>query len=295
MAGKGRITGLVLFDDKPVPGIRVRLCADVQFIGGCNGSISETKTDVEGRYRFIDIPVGDYTVAVSLFSSARVLSPADGLLQARKYKVTAGAETQVKPVPLFKQDLKWQSPRSGATVNSSRPLLEWQTYPGASRYEVSLGTDSRTFHASETLETAETRVQPGSALVNGPYVIFVQAFNAKGVKLAEMPTSVKFKVAGQVDPPPPPKLKSPLGNDIPRVGDKVRFEWSAVPGATTYDVHLMRKPGKGEPRFDKQLTVSGTSLDWELALPSGSYSWIVWASNGKNLLSSSELGAFRVR
>lgn len=295
-AGFGNAQGRVLFDEKPVPGVRVRLCQEIQALGGgCKGKIFDSKTDAEGNYTIDNVKPGEYALAVSVFNTNKFIYITEGFLKSAMRVVVEGKTLNFPVVNLFKDDLKIISPKNKETMKSATPQLKWQSYPNAASYEIVLGGAGGTTYSSERLKTSSPQIEPRTPLFNGTYGWQVTAFNAKGIKLAETSNFPEFKVAGQADPPAPVKLIAPLEKGGPMSGSGLKFSWKAQPQAQNYNLLINRPTNKDKQHFSKSVKVTALSYDLDTPLEAGYYTWHVLAMSGDKVISRSEPGHFRVK
>lgn len=294
----GQVSGLVQFDGKAVAGIKVRLCPTGQM--ACRAPTGyETTTDTEGRYRFDKVKEGLYTVAANLFATntlvfGTVVGPL-GPAGPNTYSVWGGNAVKVPPIHLFKSDLKPISPQPGATVKTSKPVFEWQPYPGATRYTVTLRPEGLPgLHPEDALSTEATRLEAQNEVLNGAYSWRLRAFNAEGIKLAET-EATRFKVLGSHSPPGPVKLLAPKHGDTTVVGSGLRFDWTPEPKAKAYALELARDTSPGFPGFTKTVDVPAPGHVWDYTLPAGKYRWRVWTTADNKRLSVSEYARFEIK
>jgi hypothetical protein len=288
-AGFGNAQGRVLFNEKPAVGVKVSLCKDFSFMGGCSGKTYDAKTDKDGNYTVDKVPPGDYSLAVRVFDTDMFIYPTTGIISAAKFTVKEGETLDIRATNLFKSDLQILSPRAGDIVKTGTPTLSWKPYPDAANYEVDL--QGATSTEPQNIKTAQTKAPVETPLLNGTYAWKVTAFNANGVKLAETRDRSPFKVVGQAASSTITLLTPVTGTAV--AGDKVKFSWKAHPLATSYQIYL--NGTKGEPPVLSFQTVDGTSYTLDKPLAPGQYFWSVQAMKGDKKVSASELVSFRVK
>jgi hypothetical protein len=155
------------------------------------------------------------------------------------------------------------SPVENASVefpeSNSTPTFSWDALPGAARYEIWVNnvTTGTTQVISETNLTS-TSFTPASGLSLGLHRVWVRGFDAAGVPSA-------WSVPQDFSPGP-----HPLAPLTPLFDARPTFEWSAVPGAATYDLYLSTSGG-----VIQQTGLTGTSWTPPSDLPTGVVRWWV--------------------
>jgi hypothetical protein len=82
-AGRGALSGRVIWNDEPVVGADVRICTDVSTFSGCEGETFDTTTGDDGSYLFTDVTPGEYTILVKEAGAATTCSPGPSAWTAR--------------------------------------------------------------------------------------------------------------------------------------------------------------------------------------------------------------------
>jgi serine/threonine protein kinase len=183
-----QIGGQLTFLGVPVPNIPLALIA-----GPCNpaGVIQTSLTDAEGRYRFLDLLTGIYTIALNGWNgTATPVEPYSNLCTG-EFQVTAGSQTL--NWSLHKTDLLITSPTENQVVGTTTPTFVWDPYPNATRYGIIL---IQVDPARETIEwltpVVGTSFAPSATLVSGrQYWLLVWAYEG-GTQIAV--GSVYFRV-----------------------------------------------------------------------------------------------------
>lgn len=140
-AGKGNVFGEIRWNGSGAADLEVLLCADFSSFSGCGGEEFLTTTDENGQYLFEDVVPGVYALSVRVFNSDDWLYISSGILSSAEFEVEAGKTLTIGRQNIFKLDVKLQEPRNGGKVVSAEVLLDWQDYPGADYYKVSLYPD----------------------------------------------------------------------------------------------------------------------------------------------------------
>jgi hypothetical protein len=211
-AGKGNIQGSVFYNSKPVEGIEVELCEKfARFLRGCSGKVYKAKTDKDGIFVVANAEPKEYEVLkAQVFKTNYFIFSQSGILEAKKYTVEADKTIFANDFNLFKNDLKTTNPKAGSKINANDGDLQWEAYPDASYYKVSLnGIYDEGFNGLLTTisgeRTEETSFKTDKPLINGKYSLKVEAYNADDVKLSESSDDIKFTVIGGEDPKKPEK------------------------------------------------------------------------------------------
>ncbi|HZJ43394.1 MAG TPA: hypothetical protein VFD63_06475 [Pyrinomonadaceae bacterium] len=198
--GKGNVQGRVLYNEKPVAEIEVKLCEKFnQFIGGCGGQTFITKTDQNGEYLIKNVTPRIYEgLLVKVFDSNYYVFATSGIVQTAKYKINADETFFAPDTTLFKSDLKLVSPKASAKVAANNIEFKWDPYPDAAYYKLSVYADSGS-GAQPEYDFIGRKVEGESfttdkPLTPGTYSIKLEAFNANEVKLAESSRDNKFTV-----------------------------------------------------------------------------------------------------
>ncbi len=201
-AGKANVQGKVLFNEKPVPNVEVKVCEKFnRYLGGCDGESYKTKTDAGGEYLIANIPPKVYEgLIVQVFDTKNYIFATKGFgISSAKYKFEADQTFFAPETNLFKDDLKIQNPKPKAKADAPSLEFKWDAYPDAAYYKLSVSPDKyesdSTSIAAQKIEGA-TNYKPDKPLQNGLYRIRLEAFNANDVKLAESKDGFEFTVTG---------------------------------------------------------------------------------------------------
>ena len=167
------------------------------------------------------------------------------------------------------------SPANGATGVSSTPTLTWTAASSATAYDVYFGTSTSPGFVATV---AGTSYQPGNLSAGATYYWRVVAKNAAGASASS--GTFSFTVASA----PPPASSGPTlitpANGATGVSLRPLMQWSAVSGATTYDVYIGAAPSPGYIGSISSTAVyisglqSGTAYYWKIVArtPSGALS-----------------------
>jgi hypothetical protein len=287
--GFGNAQGRVLWNEKGAPGIEVRLCENISFIGGCTGKTYSAKTDKDGNYTIDKVPPGEYGLAVRIFNTDGFLYPTTGILTAARHKIEADKTLDIRATNLFKTDLQVISPKAGDVVKTGLPKLTWKAYPEAASYEISV--TSANGGSPQTVKSASTSATPGEPLLNGGYTWKVVAKNPNGVKIAETNDDIPFKVTGQLGSSTVTLTYPKTGAAVP--GANLTFTWEKHPLADGYQIYL--NPSDNSGTVLSFVNVDTNSYKLDKTLPAGQYDWSINAMKDGNKIAASVLQNFRVK
>ena len=176
-------------------------------------------------------------------------------------------------------------PTAGSTVPTTTPLFQWSPVAGAAGYDVVITDLTRYFDPFNTLKVYGTSYLPAPALNAGDSFSWsVQAFDSLG-DIGPLTPGTTFVVSGSAQGVngslSEPSLLAPNGS-IPVNILTPTFQWSAVPGATQYELYLKNVyqiPGTTDVTDTTDvMRVTGTSFTPATPLINGvSYNWWVRA------------------
>ena len=197
--GKANVQGKVLYNEKPVAGVEVKLCEKFNnFIGGCDGESFKTKTDAGGEYLFANVTPRIYEgLLVKVFDTKDYIFATQGYgIVSAKYKIEADKTYFAPETNLFKGDLKIQSPKKNAKADANGLEIKWDAYPDAAYYKLSLSPeqyDADSSVSENKVEATDYKVEKN--LKSGEYTLRLSAYNANDVKLSDV-EDLKFTVTG---------------------------------------------------------------------------------------------------
>jgi hypothetical protein len=204
-SGKANVQGKVLYNEKPVEGIEVKLCSTFsQYIGGCGGETFTTKTDANGEYFFANVTPKIYEgLLVRVFTTKSYVFATKGFgIASAKYKIDTDKTFFAPETNLFKSDLKVQNPKSNAKADAKAVEIKWDVYPDAAYYKLNLSPKEYNYDSSISSDKIEgTSYKVEKALVNGEYSLKVTAYSVNDVKLADSGDYIKFNIIGGTDAP----------------------------------------------------------------------------------------------
>lgn len=203
---KGNVSGKVLYNDKPVENIEVKLCEKFNsFMMNCDGQTYSAKTNKDGDYLIDDVAPREYEgLTVRVFTSNYYVYPASLGGISKKHNIEAGKTYFPAATNLFKDDVKILNPKSGSKVDLSKGLeLKWDNYPDAAYYKVYISWSGTEYKPSPYVgdRVDGTSFAIEKPLENGTYSPRIEAFNEKNTKLATSSNDIKFSVTnGQTTP-----------------------------------------------------------------------------------------------
>jgi hypothetical protein len=197
--GTGNVQGKVLYNGAPVENIEVRLCEQFsRFLSGCGGQIYTAKTDKDGDYVITNVPPKEYEgLTVKVFDTDSYVFATAGIagIAAAKYNVEADKTLFVNPTHLFKGDLKLTNPKAGSTVSDAVVDFQWEAYPAAAYYKLTLTPDTLLSESRFVNQRVDgTSFKATKPLEKGGYQWKVEAFNSADKKLSESDDRITFTV-----------------------------------------------------------------------------------------------------
>lgn len=181
-----------------------------------------------------------------------------------------------RPLPTPGQELTLKWPPFGEPVDDS-PILQWESFPGAARYQVwVLDSGSAQAAVDQVITTTIMPVTP-PLRKGASYNWTVQARDAQDVVLAELNS---FFI-----------VKADLELVGPRSGEAVDaspvLKWKSFPDATRYQLIVVDDDAY-PPKVVLDQVTTETSFTVTPPLEPGSYSWTVWAQDA-NAVTRAEL------
>lgn len=197
--GTGNVQGKVLFNDKPVENIEVKLCETFnRFLGGCTGKAFTARTDTNGEYVIANVEPKTYEgLLARVFETDSYIFATTGIagLSANKYEIAADKTLFVRPTNLYKGDLKVLNPKAGAKVSAENLELKWEAYPDAAYYKFSIYPEEASVTSPYVNERVDgTSFSIDKPLEKGTYRWRVDAYNTAERKLAESSDEIKITI-----------------------------------------------------------------------------------------------------
>jgi hypothetical protein len=197
--GTGNVQGKVLFNDKPVENIEVKLCETFnRFLGGCSGKTFTARTDNNGEYVIVNVEPKVYEgLLARVFDTDSYVFATTGIagIASNKYEISPDKTLFVSPTNLFKSDLKLVNPKAGSKVSAQGLELKWEAYPDAAYYKFSIYPEEASVTSPYVNERVDgTSFSVGKPLGQGTYRWRVDAYNSADRKLAESSDDIKFTI-----------------------------------------------------------------------------------------------------
>ena len=120
-------------------------------------------------------------------------------------------------------------------------VLDWHPVPGATTYNLQVGTDRNFLNTPIVKGIVGTRYSPPKTLNNDQYFWRVTPVNADGVASDWQDEPWQFRRHW----PEQPELEYPADNAV--VGDPFFFQWAPAPLASRYELQLEHEPVVREP------------------------------------------------
>jgi hypothetical protein len=157
---------------------------------------------------------------------------------------------------LVSVDAAAQAPVLTVHVNGTIVTIDWSTVPGATGYELQVGTRPDVPNvASVQLSPAQRPLQVNAP--PGTYYLRMRGV-APGIAGPFSGLTVIQVGGGPCQPPSPPRLTANTG------GGGVTFSWENVPAAAGYRIELSRVPGQTE--FSELLPATATTYSRHLGV-----------------------------
>ena len=272
-SGTGNVVGRLLWNGQPVIGVPVMLCDEIEFFGGCQGAEYDTTTDDSGIYVFADIPPMTYGLTFHALESDSWVYITSGLLDAQDFEVVADQTLNVGDNNVIKYDVISISPAEDAEISEARPVLEWEAYPDAAYYEVTLDSD-RGYSVFLFEETQETSITPTKDLLTCGYGWYIKAYNSSGVQIAETDSIWHFAEVGQPYDCYVTGL-SPADGASASAGN-ITLTWDAHGLAAYYQIDMY---GAEDSSINPLSFVQADTNSYTVTqtVEPGTYSWVVYA------------------
>lgn len=273
-AGTGGVYGRLLWNDKPVGDIQVKLCDEIEYFGGCEGAEFPTITDANGVYTILNVPPGSYGLTYKALDSDTWYYVTSGLMNAKDFEIPADQMVSVGDHKTVRTDLVIISPQEDERLQGvARPTLSWQPYPDAAYYELTFhgGRMGSIIHRKQLTETSFTLDRD---LQTCDYSFDIEVFNANETVIAEYDGWRNFEIAGL---PTSCKLKllSPA-DGASAAANAINLTWEAHPWAKAYKLMMFAKDNRDNKVLDFVET-SATSYTVTQAVTAGAYEWYVYA------------------
>lgn len=273
-AGTGGVYGRLLWNNKPIGSIQVKLCDEIEYFGGCKGAEFPATTDANGVYAILNVPPGTYGLTYKALDSDSWYFVTSGILNAKDFEIAADQMVDVGDHLTIRTDLVITAPKEDERLSGiARPTLSWEPYPEAAYYELTFhgGRMGSIIHRMKLTETSFTLDRD---LQTCDYSFDVEAFNASETIIAEYDGWLNFEIAGL----PTScflKLLSPAdGASAPT--NFITLTWEAHPWAGNYKIVMFPKDNRDNKVLDFVET-NATSYIVTQTVTAGTYEWYVYA------------------
>lgn len=272
-SGTGNVVGRLLWNGQPVIGVPVKLCDEIEFFGGCQGDEYDATTDDTGVFLFADIPPMTYGLTFHALESEDWYYFTSGILDAQDFEVTPDETLNVGDQNIVRYDLKSVSPAEDVEISEPRPTLEWEAYPDAAYYEVTLDSD-RGYSVFLFEETQETSITSTQDLLNCGYSWYIKAYNSNGVQIAETDGMWDFTETGQPYDCNVTGLSPADGASASASG--LTLNWDAHGLAAYYQINLYSADDSSINPLDF-VRADTNSYTVTQTIEPGTYNWVVYA------------------
>jgi hypothetical protein len=271
----------------------VELCADFSSFSGCGSEPVSGKTDENGRYLFKNVDPGVYALSVKVFDSDDWLYISSGILSSAEFEVEPGETLVIGVQNIFKLDVKLLAPTNGSKVAGDEVLLDWDDYPEADYYKVSMYPDEGDAILIEK-RVNESSYQTDLLPVNCGYRWSVEAFNSDRVKIAETAEQFDF-VVDSLNGSCQLTIQEPADGAEIR-GDDIVLDWEDSPLATTYKILMWNDDDPDRTNVLDFEEVNESSYRFDFTLEPARYVWSVTAyDDSGDKIGGTEIFDFTVR
>ena len=291
--GKGNVFGEIRWNGTGAVGLEVELCADFSSFSGCGSQPVNGKTDENGRYLFKDVDPGVYALSVRVFDSDDWLYISSGILSSAEFEVEAGKTLTIGIQNIFKLDMRLLEPTNGSKVAGEEMLLDWDDYPEADYYKVSMYPDEGDAILIDK-RVNESSLQVDLLPVNCGYRWSVEAFNSERIKIAETAEQFDFSVEG-LNGSCLLLIEEPADGAEIR-GDNIVLDWEDSPLAATYKILMWNDDDPDRTNVLDFEEVNESSYRFAQTLEPARYVWSVTAYDASgDKIGGTEIFDFTVR
>lgn len=291
--GTGNVYGEIRWNGTGAAGLEVELCADFSSFSGCGSKPVTGKTDENGRYLFKDVEPGVYALSVRVFDSDDWLYISSGILSSAEFEVEAGETLVIGVQNIFKLDVKLLEPTNGSKVAGQEVQLDWDDYPEADYYKVSMYPDEGDAILIDK-RVNESSLQVDLLPVNCGYRWSVEAFSSDRIKISETAEQFDFVVAG-LDGSCQLLIQEPADGAEIR-GDGIVLDWEDSPLAASYKILMWNDDDPDRTNVLDFEEVNESSYRFDFTLDPARYVWSVTAYDASgDKIGGTEIYDFTVR
>lgn len=270
----GGVTGRLLWNGQPVTDVQVKLCEDIQFLGGCIGQQYTSTTDASGVYTFSEVIPMSYALVYHALDTDTWVYVSTGFLSAQDFEVVPDEVADFGDFNIVRYDVRLVGPVEDSQQSEARPTLGWEAYPDAAYYEIYL-TQSPGMAIFVSDQVNQTSIVPGVDLLSCEYTWSIEVYNSAGIEIAETDGYWHFEVTGQ---PYTCHVTGLFPADAATVnGQGIVLSWDDHGLAAYYKIQLVNADD-GTVILDN-VRVDGNSYTIPQTLPPGAYDWYVAAYN----------------
>ena len=291
--GTGNVFGEIRWNGTGAAGLEVELCADFSSFSGCGSAPVNGKTDEDGRYLFKDVEPGIYALSVRVFDSEDWLYISSGILSSAEFEVEAGKTLTIGIQNIFKLDMKLLEPSNGSKVAGEEVLLDWDDYPEADYYKVSMYPDEGDAVLIDK-RVNESSLRVDLLPVNCGYRWSVEAFSNDRIKIAETAEQFDF-VVGNLEGSCQLAIQEP-GDGAEIRGDGIVLDWDESPLAASYKILMWNDDDPDRANVLDFEEVNESSYRFTQTLEPARYVWSVTAYDASgDKIGGTEIYDFTVR
>jgi len=277
VSGKGILIGDIQWNSLPAVKSQVKVCSDFDTFRGCKGLEYSALTDEKGYFLIENVVPGDYTLLANLFGTSWYLYALE------KVRVRADQTQFVDTFHLYKLDLLPIAPLNNKNIDVTQgnPTLEWQAYPDAAYYEITVNTFFKNDAIKQKVETNQFVLSDEIHLINCAYSWSISAYNQDGHQISQFKDKMQFNIINAgisceiANPSPTDKAKLPQGN--------AQLSWDAHPLADYYIVYVVTEDDSFSIIMNKGGTKIEGSTTFDISdMPTGAYVWSVDAFDASN-------------
>ncbi|WP_420628138.1 hypothetical protein [Candidatus Leptofilum sp.] len=290
--GKGNVFGEIRWNGRGAEGYEVKLCQDFSSFSGCGGEELIRETDSDGQYLFEDIAPGIYALSVKV-DNENWLYVSSGILSSAEFEVEAGKTLTIGIQDIFKLNVKLEEPRNGSKVAGEEVLLNWQDYPDADYYKVTMYPDEGDAILIDK-RANESSMRADLLPVSCGYRWSVEVFNSDRIKIAETAEDFDF-VVDSLDGSCQLIIQEPSDGAEIR-GDDIVLDWEDSPVAVTYKILMWNDDDPDRTNVLDFVEVNESSYRFDITLEPARYVWSVTAyDESGDKIGGTEIFDFTVR
>ncbi len=272
-AGTGGVYGRLLWNGKPVEGIQIKLCDEIKFFGGCQGSEYPAITDSYGVYAILNVPPRKYGLTYRALDADNWYYVTSGILDAKDFEVPADQMVNVGDYNTVRVDVNIISPKEDEHLSIARPTVSWEAYPEAAYYELTFFS-GRGGSMISGMKLTTTSYTLDHDLQTCDYSFNVEAYNSQEIMIAENDGWRNFKIAGL--PQSCILVALTPADGASAKANAITLTWKPHDWAAEYKIHMYSDTDMNVKILDFVKTTT-TSYTVTQNVPPGDYVWVVYA------------------